>query len=32
MGEKIVINNKHLIAYVFKISNEGWKEQKQANK
>jgi hypothetical protein len=32
MGEKIVAIDKHLIVDVFKISNNGWKEQKVANK
>ncbi len=31
MGEKIVAIDKHLIVDVLKISNKGWKEQKQAN-
>lgn len=32
MGEKIVAIDKHLSVDVFKISNKGWIEQKQANK
>jgi hypothetical protein len=32
MGEKTIAKYKHLIVDVFKISNKGWKEQKQVNK
>ncbi len=32
MGEKTIVVDKHLIVDVFKISNKGWKEQKQVNK
>ncbi len=32
MGKKLVTVDKHLIVDIFKISNKGWKKQKQANK
>jgi hypothetical protein len=32
IGEKVINIDRHVIINVFKISNIGWKENKQANK
>jgi hypothetical protein len=32
IGEKVINVDRHVIINVFKISNIGWKEKKQANK